>query len=501
MDSLWAKFAQEWNMTVVDLDANLDRTYYRMHASTGEGELAESFMAPRPTVKQRVAAGKALRAKVPRADHARYEPRADRPDPVSILEKQNEVRVPKLVPVRYARMLATPFAFLRGSAAVMASDLSTTPVTGMRVAACGDMHVSNFGVYASAERNLIFAINDFDEVHPGPWEWDLKRLAASAAVSSRNMGGDKVQAEEAAREIVRSYRKRMRRYAGMGYLQVWYERIDEHAVLEAISPRLRRGAARNLAKARTKGHVRALEKLTAEVDGVHRFIEDVPLIVRETESDIGLPASVALDRMLHAYIQSLSPDRQALLSRYRIVDVARKVVGVGSVGTSCWVMLLQGVDRNDPLFLQIKQAQPSVLAPYVSTGLVFPGEGRRVVTGQRLTQGSPDIFLGWGTTEHRHFYVRQLSDMKGSVKYGEEGGAGLDSFIDYCGLCGWALALAHAKSGSAAMISGYCGTSDALDEAIGAFALAYARQTDRDHAALQKARRSGRIKVAANIVR
>jgi uncharacterized protein (DUF2252 family) len=416
---------------------------------------------------------------------------------VAILEQQNETRVPKLVPVRYARMLASPFTFLRGSAAVMADDLSTTPVTGMQVAACGDMHVSNFGVYASAERSLIFAINDFDEVHPGPWEWDLKRLAASAAVAARFMGGDKAQAEGAAQEIVRSYRKRMRRYAEMGFLEIWYERIDERAVLEAISPRLRREAGRVMAKARKKGHVQALEKLTEKVGGEYRLVEDVPLIVREAQSDSGLPAHVAIDSMLRAYIESLSVDRQVLLSRYRLVDGARKVVGVGSVGTSCWVLLLQGVDGDDPLFLQVKQAQASVLAPYVSTRIHFATHGQRVVIGQRLTQGSPDIFLGWGEVDGRHFYVRQLADMKGSVKFGEHDEAGLAGFGEYCRLCGWALALAHAKSGDPAMIAGYCGTSAALDEAIGKFALAYAQQTERDHAALDKARRSGRIQVAS----
>ncbi|HEX2885635.1 DUF2252 domain-containing protein [Vineibacter terrae] len=483
---------------VVNLGANIDHSYYRMIRAREAGSVAENFMARRPSVAERMAAGKALREKTPRASHAQYERRADRPDPVAILEKQNETRVPKLVPVRYARMLVSPFTFLRGSAAVMADDLSGTPVTGMIVAACGDMHVSNFGVYASAERNLVFSINDFDEVHPGPWEWDLKRLAASAAVAARFMGGDKVKAQEAAQEIVRSYRKRMRRYAQMGYLQIWYDYIDERAVLDAISPRLRRGAERVLDKARQKGHVQALDKLTEQVDGEHRLIEDLPLIVRETHSDGGLPSDVAIDQMLRVYIDSLGEDRRVLLSRYRIVDVARKVVGVGSVGTSCWVMLLQGVDGEDPLFLQIKQAQESVLAPYVDIKLPFSEHGQRVVTGQRLTQGSPDIFLGWGQIDGRHFYVRQLADMKGSVKFGEHDEAGLESFNDYCSLCGWALALAHAKSGDPAMIAGYCGSSAALDEAIGKFAMAYLKQTEQDHETLDKARRSGRVKVASS---
>ena len=368
------------------------------------------------------------------------------------------------------------------------------------VSACGDMHVANFGVYASAERNLVFAINDFDEVHPGPWEWDLKRLAASAAVAARFMGGDKDDAADAARAIVRSYRKRMRRYAEMGYLEVWYDRIDDRAVLDTISPRLRKRAERVMDKARQKGHVQALEKLTEQVDGEHRIVEEVPLIVRETHTEAGMPTNVALDAMLRSYIGSLPLDRQRLLSRYRIVDSARKVVGVGSVGTGCWVILLQGVDSDDPLFLQVKQAQPSVVAPYVDFKMPFDSHGRRVVVGQRITQGSPDIFLGWGEVDGSHFYVRQLADMKGSTSFEEDDKDGLDGFEEYCGLCGWALALAHAKSGDPAMIAGYCGNSEALDDAIAKFALAYVKQTDQDHDELNKARRSGRIKVAAREV-
>ena len=487
-------------MTLVKIDANVDRTFARMNAATEGMELFESFTAPRATVGERMQAGKALRTKVPRTSHASFEKAANRPDPVAILEEQNASRIQKLVPVRFARMLASPFAFLRGSAAVMAADLSTTPVTGMGVGACGDMHVSNFGVFASAERNLIFAINDFDEVHPGPWEWDIKRLAASAAVAVRFMGGDRVAAEGAARSIVRSYRKRMRRYAEMGFLQIWYDRIDERAVLDTLSPRARRGAERLMDKARAKGHVSVLEKLTEQVDGEHRIIEEVPLIVRETHTAAGTPTHVALDDMLRAYIQSMTIDRRVLLSRYRIVDAARKVVGVGSVGTACWVVLLQGIDSDDPLFLQVKEAKRSVLAPYVDHQLSFENQGRRVVVGQRLAQGSPDIFLGWGESEGKDFYVRQLADMKGSVKFNESDPSSIDGFVEYCALCGWALALAHAKSGDPAMIAGYCGNNETLDEAIGKFAMAYAKQTDEDHDALDKARRTGRIKVAAQEV-
>jgi uncharacterized protein (DUF2252 family) len=484
-------------VNVVHLQGNIDPSYYRLIASQEQGDLVNSFQARRPSVAERLAAGKAIRERVPRSFHSTYDLVGDRPDPVGIIERQNATRVSKLVPVRYGRMLTSPFGFLRGSAAVMASDLSRTPVTGLAVAACGDMHVANFGVYASAERNLVFAINDFDEVHPGPWEWDLKRLAASAAVAVRHMGGDRVAAEAAARACVRSYRKRMRRYADMGHLEVWYDRIDERAVLDSLSPRVRRDAERSIAKARAKGHVRSLDKLTEQVDGEPRIVEAVPLIVRETHTEAGTPVHEALNTMLTAYVSSLPQDRRRLLARYRLVDAARKVVGVGSVGTGCWVLLLQGVDGDDPLFLQVKEARPSVLAPHVDLKVTTSNEGERVVMGQRATQGSPDIFLGWGETDGRHFYVRQLADMKGSATFAEGDGQKVGHIVEYCDLCGWALALAHAKSGDPAMIAGYCGASETLDDAIARFALAYARQTDQDHAALDRARRVGRIVAAA----
>ena len=487
-------------MTVVELKANIDPSYYRLLYGQERNQLADMFQARRPSVEERLAAGKALREKVPRTAHAAYDKAADRPDPVDILEKQNVERVQKLVPVRYARMLVSPFAFLRGSAAVMASDLSRTPLTGLAVGVCGDMHVSNFGVYASAERNLVFAINDFDEIHPGPWEWDLKRLAASAAVAVRFMGGDKASAAEAAAACVASYRRRMRDYSEMGYLEVWYDSIDEREMLEALSPRVRRIAERTIAKARAKGHIRSLDKLTEQVNGEPRIVEDVPLIVRESHTEQGTPVRDVLNEMLADYVGSLALDRQRLLARYRLVDAARKVVGVGSVGTACWVLLLQGVDDDDPLFLQFKEAKASVLAPYVDLRLSVNNEGQRVVVGQRATQGSPDIFLGWGEADGRHFYVRQLADMKGSASFAEGNKEGIGKFIEYCGLCGWALALAHAKTGDPAMIAGYCGTSATLDDAIARFALAYAKQTEQDYAALDKARRAGRITAAAERV-
>ena len=484
-------------MSKAEERAGIDRPLDQIRAATQPGALVESFTADRPSIAERMAAGRALRRKVSREAHGTFQKNSHRTDPIEILEAQNRTRAQKLVPVRFARMLASPFAFLRGSAAVMTADIASAPVTGMFVNACGDMHVSNFGVFGSAERELIFAINDFDEVFPAPWEWDLKRLAASAAVAVRFMSGDKEQAAETAAETVRAYREHIARYAEMGNLEVWYDRIDERAILEALSPKARRGAQRIIDKARAKGHQRVLGKLTEKVDGTHRIVEELPLIIRESHLESGMPVREALDVMLRSYLDSLNYDRRLLLARYKIVDVARKVVGVGSVGTGCWVILLMGADGDDPLFLQVKQAQASVLEPYAGYKMPFDNQGRRVVVGQRMIQGSPDIFLGWGEVDGSHFYVRQLADMKGSIEFAEGDRKGIAGFQEYCGLCGWALALAHAKSGDAAMIAGYCGNSAALDDAMAKFALAYAKQTDRDHEALDKARRTGRIRVAA----
>jgi uncharacterized protein (DUF2252 family) len=450
------------------------------------------FVASMPSVEERKAAGKALRAKVPHERHAEYEAASDRADPVAILEEQAKSRLQNLIPIRYARMLASPFAFLRGSAAVMAADLSRTPVTGLTVQANGDMHLANFGLFASAERNLVFGINDFDETLPGPWEWDLKRLAASAVVAVRFMGGDKALCEEAARAAVRSYRKRMREFAGMGNLEVWYSSIDESRVLAALSEETRKIAARIMAKARQRGHTQVLGKMTELVDDKQRIIEEAPLIVRETRTAAGQPIAQVLARTLENYFESLPEDRKSLIGRYRIVDVARKVVGVGSVGTRCWVILMAGNGAGDPLFLQYKEAQASVLAPY-SKAPHWENEGRRVVVGQRLIQGAPDIFLGWGRSGPTHFYMRQLRDMKGGVEFDPEN---VKTFPEYCKLCGWALALAHAKSGDAAAIAGYLGKSEGMDEAVARFAFVYAKQTDRDYAALAKAAKTKRIRVA-----
>ncbi len=456
-----------------------------------------AFTAPRPPRSERLAAGKALRATVPRASFADWTLPTPRPDPLKVIEAQNANRVAHLVPVRMSRMSASPFAFLRGTAAVMAADLSQTPVTGHNVMACGDMHLMNFGFFASAERNLIFAINDFDEVHPGAWEWDVMRLAASAAVAAFFLGGDRVAAESAAMAAVRSYALRMRDYSRMGPLEVWYGLIDEETILHSARGMVQKQAAAVMDKARRRGHVRVFEKLTEVVDGQLRLAESVPLVIRETHLRDGTPVDVALDRMLASYMASLPADRRRLLTRYRIVDVARKVVGVGSVGTGCWVIFLQGETGDDPLFLQVKEAGPSVLAPYFPGSFPITHQGARVVAGQRMIQGSPDILLGWGPADGKppHYYVRQLADMKGGLQLAEGDRAALATLDAYCRLCGWALALAHAKSGDAALIAGYCGKSDALPEAMARFALTYAAQTEADHAALMAAIQAGRFAV------
>ena len=444
-----------------------------------------------------MAAGKRLRAKVPRRSHGEYTPAPGRHDPISILEEQGKSRLPQLVPIRYTRMLASPFAFLRGSAAVMAGDLATTPTTGLVVQACGDAHVANFGVFASAERNLIFGINDFDETLPGPWEWDLKRLAASAVVCAYHLGGDKDEAEEAARAAVQSYREWIREYAYMGHLDVWYSLIDEHAVLASLPSKARRHAKKLIARARSRNNLQVLGKMTDLVNDQHQIHESKPLIVRERVTSTGRSTAEALSLFLQSYLATVPDDRRPLLARYQIADVARKVVGVGSVGTRCWVTFLVGNHHEDPLFLQIKQAQASVLAPYTARS-AFSHQGQRVVVGQRLIQGAPDIFLGWGTQDGFHFYVRQLRDMKGGADY-SPGAMPVEYLIERSRLCGWALALAHAKSGDPAMIAGYAGRGEALDDAIAKFALAYGEQTNRDYDALGKAARQQRIRVARDL--
>jgi uncharacterized protein (DUF2252 family) len=451
----------------------------------------------RQTVEQRMAKGKSLRNKFPIAKQGEYKPAPDRVDPISILEEQGKSRLPDLVPIRYARMLASPFAFLRGAAAIMAADLAAgAPTSGISVQACGDMHLANFGVFASAERNLVFGINDFDETLQGPWEWDLKRLVASIVASGRFLGANEKLCEKSVRAAVKSYRDRMKEFAQMGNMELWYTTIGEKDILKTLSPSARKGYKKISAKARTRTHLQVLGKMTDLVGDKYRLRVNAPFIVRETHTQDGMPIEEALQIVLKSYFNSIGDDRKYLLQHYHITDVARKIVGVGSVGTRCWIIFLTGNSSNDPLFLQVKEAQPSVLEPYLHKS--FPNPGQRVVTGQKLIQGAPDIFLGWGEAQNGiKFYIRQLRDMKGGVEFDPDK-VKIQNMPQYSALCAWALALAHAKSGDAAMITGYIGNNEELDKAMVRFAFAYADQTEKDHKALAAAAKSGRIRVASS---
>jgi len=447
--------------------------------------------AERPSVEERRAGGRARRERAPRGHHALWEEAPDRPDPVALLESQATTRLRDLVPIRYARMRASPFAFLRGSAIVMAHDLARTPTTGIRTQLCGDCHLANFGLYASPERTLIFDLNDFDETLQGPWEWDVKRLAASIAVAARSVTLDPGPPGEAVRGMVSAYRQRMAQLSTMDPLDVWYQRIDVDAVL-ALARKQKTSSLptveRLVAQARHHTSLNALPKLTELIDGQRRIIEDPPLILHaQHQSDV--PTKV-----IEVYADSMSPERRTLLQRYRIVDAARKVVGVGSVGTRCFVVLLMDSDDGAPLFLQVKEAEESVLARHTAPS-EFAHHGERVVTGQRLMQAASDVFLGWGTGPYgHHYYVRQLRDMKGSVAIDLFTGADL---ARYATLCGVTLARAHARSGDAAAIAGYLGNGDQFDRAIVEFADGYADQTVADHAALQQAVADGRIEAVS----
>ena len=374
-----------------------------------EREQANILIKEKPSVEERIAAGKALRNNFPRDKQGDYKPAKDRADPVSILEEQGKTRLTDLIPIRYARMLTSPFAFLRGAAAIMAADLAAgAPTSGIPVQTCGDMHLANFGIFASAERNLIFGINDFDETLRGPWEWDLKRLVASIVASGRFLGANEKLIEKSVRASVISYRKQMKEYAYMGNLELWYTTIDEAAILKTLDRSARGRYKKISSKARERTHMQVLGKMTDVVGDKYRLRINAPFIVRETHTTTGMPIEEALQLVLESYFTSLADDRKYLLSQYHITDVARKIVGVGSVGTRCWIIFLTGNSANDPLFLQVKEAQPSVLEPYLHKS-IFSNPGQRVVTGQRLIQGAPDIFLGWGEMENGFkFYVTDI---------------------------------------------------------------------------------------------
>jgi len=453
---------------------------------------------------ERVARGKAARADVPRKAHAEWEPAHVRVDPVALLEEQSESRVEELVPIRYGRMLVSPFTFYRGAAYVMASDLAGMPRTGLHVQLCGDAHLSNFGGYAAPDRRLVFDSNDFDETLPGPFEWDLKRLVASFAVAGRSRQFDARTRERINLTVTRAYRERMSEFAEMRTLDVWYSRFDiaDEATSWAkqVGPKAIKRFERNAAKARTKDSLAALAKLTRIVDGEPRFISNPPLLVPARDLVGNIDMLEAARTVIRSYRRTLQGDRRYLLERFRLVDAARKVVGVGSVGTRAWVALFVGRDNDDPLMLQIKEAQSSVLEPFLGKSQ-FSNHGQRVVEGQRLMQAASDTMLGWIKTTgidgvDRDFYLRQLWDSKGSALLEEMEPA---SYILYASVCGKTLARAHARSGDPVAISSYMGTSDTLDRALAVFAEAYADQNERDFDSLKEAADAGRIPVQTGI--
>ncbi len=439
-------------------------------------------------------AGRELRTTVPRSSHGQWKPARERPDPIDLLDAQNATRLPELVPVRWGRMLESPFAFLRGSSALMAADLAATPATGVHIQICGDAHLANFGVFASPERRLLFDVNDFDETTTGPWEWDLKRLAASAVVAARSAGLSRRDQEAAATAAARSFRTRLAEYAAMSVLDAWYAAVDADAALRVMGRAAPESIRSTVARARRATSEKALPRLTELTAEGQRRIVDHPPVVSHDGVDL---VDTTLRGLFQRYRESLEDERRVLLDRFEVVDFALKVVGVGSVGTRCFIALLLS-DLGDPLFLQVKEADRSALDPFLSRhetpGNRRPGrtsQGQRVVDGERLMQAASDIFLGWvDAVEGVDYYVRQLRDMKGSVDTASLASVGFD---EYAQLCGWALARAHARSGRAPLIAGYAGTGGALDTAIARFSLAYADQVERDHAQLAAAVKSGRV--------
>ncbi|MGW7611197.1 DUF2252 domain-containing protein [Streptomyces sp. NPDC054766] len=457
--------------------------------------------SPHATPAERVALGKEARRRCPRSGHAVYRPGSKRPDPLAILEEQSAARVQELVPIRYSRMTESPFRFYRGAAAIMASDLAGTPVSGINAQLCGDAHLLNFRLLASPERKLMFDINDFDETLPGPWEWDVKRLSASFVIAARANGLDDAERARIVSGTVRSYREAMIRFAGMSNLDVWYAKIDADRLMDLATGRLHKSGQkkldRALTKARSRDTVQVFEKLTRQVDGRPMIAPDPPLLVPIADL---LPDAerTTLERQFRGLIErygiTLPSDRRFLLEDYQLADVARKVVGVGSVGTRCWIFLLLGRDGRDPLFLQAKEADTSVLADHVGASQ-YRNQGERVVAGQRLMQAASDIFLGWERVDgvdgkRRDFYVRQLRDWKGIAMPETMSPRQLEAFG---GVCGLTLARAHARSGDRIAIASYLGKKDSFDRALVTFAEAYADQNERDHQALVDAVKAGRL--------
>jgi uncharacterized protein (DUF2252 family) len=442
------------------------------------------------------AEGKALRQQVPRSSHADWVAPEGRPSPVEVITSQNEQRVSWLVPIRHHRMAASPFTFYRGAAKLMALDLSTTPSTGITAQICGDAHLSNFGFYGSPERSLVFDLNDFDETLPGPWEWDVKRLAASFVIAARNNGLKESKGRSLAETATSSYRQAMLQLAEMGYLDIWYSRFDDQMILDEFgrdfSKKHRKETDKALAKARKRDSRHVLGKLAEKTDEGYRIISQPPLVIpsRELRNVLGPADDAALRKGLSEYLASVPDDLELLLRRYTFVDFAVKVVGVGSVGTRCFILLLQGRDEHDPLFLQIKEATSSVLEDHLPASR-YATAGQRVVEGQRVMQSVSDSFLGWTKVDAGHqYYWRQLKDMKGSAEVED---MEADALERYAKLCGWTLARAHARSADPQLIAGYLGKSDTFDEAIGEFAVSYADQNEADFRAFETAIEAGDI--------
>ena len=456
-------------------------------------------MASARTNSERAVAGKAARRVAPRSGPADWEPPAGRPDPVDVVERESASRLPELVPIRYGRMLVSPFTFFRGAAGIMALDLAGGTTSGITVQLCGDAHLSNFGIFAAPDRRLVFDLNDFDETHEGPWEWDVQRLAASIEVGGRDRRFTPKQRRTAVVATVRRYREAMRSFAGMTNLDVWYARMDVDAVAAGLEGDDAESVRRLTRKARSKTSLRAITRLTEVVDGELRFASDPPLLERLTDLLPDHEAHVLTDRvqgLLDLYLASLSDDVRRLAESYRVVDMARKVVGVGSVGTRAWVILLEGRDPSDPLVLQAKEAGPSVLEQQLGEGR-YENHGERVVRGQRLMQAASDVLLGWLRSpgldgQSRDFYVRQLWDGKASAALDTMSPARLARYGE---LCGWTLARAHARSGDRIGIAAYLGGGTAFDQAVATFADRYAEQNDEDFAALTGAVEAGRLSV------
>src|SRR5215216_4423187 len=465
-----------------------------------------------PTVDDRRAQGKEARDRTPPSSHAGWAPASDRPDPVGLLEAQNRTREPDLVPVRHGRMLVSPFTFYRGSAKIMAADLAGTPTAGLQVQLCGDAHLSNFGLFASPERRLLFDLNDFDETLPGPFEYDVKRMAASFTIAGRNNGFAKADTKAATLGSVAAYREAMTGFAAMGTMDIWYAHLAEDELMQGVrsaaaeasktkkerkaAKRAEKTAEKTRQKAHTRDSLQALSKLAERVDGQYRIVSQPPIVVpmRDLLATYGLsPDQVeqAIREQFRAYRATLQDDRRQLLERFRFVDLARKVVGVGSVGTRAFIALLQGRDQHDPLFLQVKEATASVLEDHLGKSR-YRQHGERVVQGQRMMQAASDIYLGWtkGADATRHFYWRQLRDMKASAEVEAMAPLGLNF---YAGVCGWTLARAHARSGDPVAIAEYLGEDDQFDRSIADFSRRYADQNERDYQAFAEAIRSGRL--------